>query len=103
MSHRCEVHRQLVGLDSTIDLYLTIGAPSSKEKATRGALRKGLVPLFTSRLRGLLYGTGKVLFAPPPLSGKMHTTFEGLLPEDIHATVIRNSPFWLFELCIHLK
>ena len=83
MSHRCEVHRQLVGLESTIDLYLTIPETSTELKTSRGAVRKGLVLLFTERLRRVLYSDGSMPFVEAPKGKSMHTQFIGVFAEEV--------------------
>ena len=82
MSHRCDVHRQLVGFESTVDLFLTLPPPSRALKSTRGALRDGLVAIFVGRLRSLLLSNGNLPFASPVQSKSMHSVILQSIPDD---------------------
>lgn len=84
MSHRCEVHRQLVGIDATINLFLTLPPVSRSIKKTRGCLRIGLVEMFTQRLRTLILGDGSQPFASQPKGGKMHVAMTASFPQGHH-------------------
>ena len=65
MGHRCEVNRHLHGYDSTFNLFLTLPNPSRLPKGTRGSLKQGMVGLFASRIRKIVFGDGDLLFCPP--------------------------------------
>lgn len=82
LSHRCDVHRQLVGIDATIDLFLTLPPTSRKHKSSRGALRQGLVSIFLARLRRLLFSDGSLPYAKVCGARTMHVEMQDLIPTD---------------------
>ena len=81
LSHRCEVYRHLHGLDATFNLFLTMPLPSKIPKGTRGGLRIGLVKLFASRIRKVVFSDGCLPFAPNVGARTMHSFFEVAFPE----------------------
>jgi hypothetical protein len=82
MSHRCESHRHLHGLEDTFNLFLTLPKASSIPKQTRGCLKKGLVSLFAARLRRVVFSNGQLVFCPPVGAKVMHSTFAASFPPD---------------------
>lgn len=82
LSHRCEVYRHLHGLDATFNLFLTLPLPSKIPKGTRGGLRLGLVKLFASRIRKVVFSDGCLPFAPSVGARTMHSVYEADFPQD---------------------
>ena len=82
LGHRCDIHKQLVGLDATFDLFLTLPPPSRKAKATRGGLRRGLVDVFAARMRRLLASDGNLPYAPVPKASTRVVVVESAFPLD---------------------
>ena len=83
MSHRCEVYRHLHGYDATFDLFLTLPMPSRVPKGTRGGLKKGLVSLFASRIRKIVFNGGDLPYAAVVGARQMHSVFESMFPENL--------------------
>lgn len=88
MSHRCELHKQLVGLESTIDLYLTLPPPSRVLKNTRGSLRQGILDTFLGRIRKLIFGGGVMIYASPPSAHAMHVIASAAFPADFRTASV---------------
>lgn len=82
MGHRCEVNRHLHGYDSTFNLFLTLPNPSRLPKGTRGSLKQGMVGLFASRIRKIVFGDGDLLFCPPVATKEMHSAFTSVFPDN---------------------
>ena len=81
LSHRCETHRHLTGFESTFDLFLSLAQPSRVPKGTRGTLKAGLVSLFASRIRRVLFSDGKLPFAQAIGASNMHSEFQSVFPD----------------------
>lgn len=82
MSHRCEVNRHLSGFEATFNLFLTLPNPSRLPKSTSGGLKQGLVGLFASRIRKIVFSNGDLMFCPPVGSKEMHSKFVAIFPEN---------------------
>lgn len=82
MGHRCDVYRTLHGYDKTYDLFLTLPAPRRGLKKTRGMLKLGLVQVFASRLRKVLYSDGCLNFAVFGGARDMHSAVVEEFPAD---------------------
>jgi hypothetical protein len=83
MSHRCEVYRHLHGLDATFNLFLTLPMPSRIPKGTRGGIKQGLVSLFASRIRKIIFCCGDLPYAAMVGARQMHSVFESMFPENL--------------------
>ena len=83
MSHRCEVYRHLHGFDDTFNLFLTLPLPSKVPKQTRGCLKLGLVSLFASRIRKIVFSEGELPFAPTVGTKQMHSVFVNTFPDNM--------------------
>ena len=82
MGHRCDVYRTLHGFDNTFDLFLTLPPPRRELKKTRGMLKIGLVNVFASRMRRLIYSDGSnFLFVVPTGAREMHAVFQAAYPD----------------------
>lgn len=101
MGHRCDVYRTVYGFDGTYDLFLTLPPPRRGLKSTRGMLKAGLVQVFASRLRKLMYSDGSdLVFAMPAGAREMHAVFKddypenfefrGILPEDFPVRLLEH-------------
>jgi hypothetical protein len=83
MSHRCEVYRHLHGFEATLNLFLTLPMPSREPKGTRGNLKRGLISLFASRIRKIVFSDGDLPYAPVVGARQMHSVFESMFPENV--------------------
>jgi hypothetical protein len=81
MGNRLETYRTMTGFDAAFDLFLTLPAPSQKEKCTRGMLKQGLVDVFVARMRKVLFSDGSLPFAAALASTQKKTAFEAAFPE----------------------
>lgn len=84
MSHRCEVNRHLHGFDATFNLFLTLPNASRASKSTRGSLKQGLVGLFASRIRRIVFSDGNLLYCPSVGTKEMHSVFCGTFPDNFN-------------------
>jgi hypothetical protein len=82
MGHRCEVNRHLHGYEATFNLFLTLPNPSQLPKGTRGSLKQGMVGLFASRIRKIVFGDGDLLFCAPVGTKEMHSVFTSVFPDN---------------------
>jgi hypothetical protein len=80
MSNRCEVYNHVHGFDATFDLFLTLPPPKRGARATRGMLRRGLVQLFQSRIRRVVFSEGGLPYAAPVAAKTMHGVFTNDYP-----------------------
>ena len=83
MGHRCEVNRHLHGFDATFNLFLTLPLPSRIPRGTRGGLKQGLVGLFASRIRKVVFSDGDLAYCPAVGAKEMHSAFLAIFPDDL--------------------